>query len=120
MKQTAERIFRETLAAIDISATVERKLAPSGSTIYAGDAAIDLREFDTILAIAFGKASFAMAQGIDPRSGSRFFCGRDSCWTRCAAERTVRMGDFHGRASNPECDELCGGPSDSRSAGEMR
>ena len=32
MKQTAERIFRETLAAIDIPAAVERKLARTGST----------------------------------------------------------------------------------------
>ena len=32
MKQTAEHIFRETLAAIDIPATLERKLARIGSS----------------------------------------------------------------------------------------
>lgn len=64
MKQTAQNIFRETLAAIDIPATLERKLARSGSSIAAGDARIDLRDFNSILAIAFGKASLAMAQGL--------------------------------------------------------
>lgn len=64
MKQTAQHIFRETLAAIDIPATLERKLARSGSSIAAGDGRIDLRDFNSILAIAFGKASFAMARGL--------------------------------------------------------
>jgi glycerate 2-kinase len=64
LKQTAQRIFRETLAAIDIPATLERKLARSGSSIRAGTAAIDLREFKSIVAIAYGKASVAMAQGL--------------------------------------------------------
>jgi glycerate 2-kinase len=64
VKQTAQRIFRETLAAIDIPAAMERKLARSGSSIAAGPKArIDLRDFDSIIAIAFGKASHAMAQG---------------------------------------------------------
>jgi glycerate 2-kinase len=64
VKEIAQRAFRNTLAAIDVSAALERKLARSGSRIRAGDAAIDLREFETILAIAYGKASFAMAEGL--------------------------------------------------------
>ncbi len=64
MKSLAQRVFRETLAAIDIPATLEKTLARSGSGIRAGDATIDLREFSTILAIAYGKASFAMAEGL--------------------------------------------------------
>ena len=64
MKQTAERIFRKTLAAIDIPAAVERKLARSGSSIAAGKRRIDLRDFESIVAIAFGKASHAMARGL--------------------------------------------------------
>jgi len=64
VKEIAQRAFRNTLAAIDVSAALERKLARSGSRIRAGDATIDLREFETILAIAFGKASFAMAEGL--------------------------------------------------------
>lgn len=64
MKQTAERIYRETLAAIDIPAAVERKLARAGSTIAAGRSRIDLLNFDSMVVIAFGKASHAMARGL--------------------------------------------------------
>jgi len=64
VKQVAQRIFRETLAAIDIRAALERKMARSGSRIRAGDATVDLRDYDAILAIAFGKASVAMAEGL--------------------------------------------------------
>jgi glycerate 2-kinase len=64
VKQTVQRIFRETLAAIDIPATIERKLACNGSTIRAGNASIDLRDFRSIVAIAYGKASLTMAQGL--------------------------------------------------------
>ena len=64
MKDVAQRIFRETLAAIDISAALERKFARNGPRIRAGDANVDLRSFDKILAISFGKAAFAMADGL--------------------------------------------------------
>lgn len=64
MKQLAQRVFRETLAAIDIPATLQKTLARSGSRIRAGDATLDLREFGAILAIAYGKASLAMAEGL--------------------------------------------------------
>lgn len=64
MKKTAERIFRETLAAIDIPATIERKLNRSGASVAVGKSRINLREFDSTVAIAFGKASYAMAQGL--------------------------------------------------------
>jgi glycerate 2-kinase len=64
VKQTAQRIFHETLRAIDIRVTLERKLARHGSQIRAGKSKIDLREFERIVAIAFGKASFAMAEGL--------------------------------------------------------
>lgn len=64
LKAIAQRIFRETLAAIDIPATLRRKLARSGSRIRCGEATVDLAAFDRICAIAFGKASFAMAAGL--------------------------------------------------------
>jgi glycerate 2-kinase len=63
MKQTALRIFRETLAAIDIPATLARKLDCSNSRIHINKAEINLREFREILAIAYGKAAFALAEG---------------------------------------------------------
>ena len=64
MKQAAEHIFREILAAIDIPAAIERKLARRGSSISVARARMDLRDFDSIAAIAFGKASCAMARGL--------------------------------------------------------
>jgi glycerate 2-kinase len=80
MKAVAERIFRETLNAIDIRATLPLRLprsdcvidvsacgAASGHTRahpLAAVAAMDLRIFRTISAIAFGKAAAAMAQGL--------------------------------------------------------
>ena len=64
MKDIAQRAFRRTLASIDIPQALERSLARSGSRIQAGDAEIDLRQFDSLLAIAYGKASFAMADGL--------------------------------------------------------
>jgi hydroxypyruvate reductase len=64
VKEIAQRVFRETLAAIDIPATFEKSLARSGSRIRTGGSAIDLREFDSLLAISYGKAAFAMAEGL--------------------------------------------------------
>jgi glycerate 2-kinase len=63
-KETATRIFHEALAAIDVGAAVERALARDGPTIRAGQAAIDLRAYREIVAIAFGKASVAMAEAL--------------------------------------------------------
>ncbi|HWY27287.1 MAG TPA: glycerate-2-kinase family protein, partial [Candidatus Angelobacter sp.] len=63
MKEAAQRVFRKTLAAIDIPATLARKLDRDGSRIRAAGRIIDLREFSKIIAIAYGKASFAMAEG---------------------------------------------------------
>ncbi len=64
LKALARRIFHETLAGIDIPATLRRKLARTGSFIRCGDAAVDLSQFDRLRAVGFGKASFALASGL--------------------------------------------------------
>jgi len=64
LKQIALRIFRETLAAIDIPATMRRKLARAGSHIRVNGAMLDLAPFERICTIAVGKASVAMASGL--------------------------------------------------------
>src|SRR4029077_12512895 len=64
VNQIATRILRKTLAAIDIPATLERKLDLHGSRVRVGAAEIDLREFKELVAIAYGKAAFAMAGGL--------------------------------------------------------
>ena len=64
-KKLARQIFRDTLAGIDIPATLEQKLKPSHGAICAGELRVNLREYRDILAISIGKAAAALAQGID-------------------------------------------------------
>ena len=64
-KEIARQIFRDTLAGIDIPATLEQKLQPSNGMIHAGELRVNLREYRDILAISIGKAAIALAQGID-------------------------------------------------------
>ena len=65
LKKLAEQIFRQTLSAIDIRATLGWKLCRDGSKIdWDGEEKIDLGAFREIFAIAYGKAAFAMAEGL--------------------------------------------------------
>jgi hypothetical protein len=64
LKKSALQIFRETLAAIDIPATMRRKLSRKGSYMNAQGAILDLSSFERICAVAIGKASVAMAHGL--------------------------------------------------------
>ena len=76
MKEIAQRIFRKTLTAIDIPAVLAGKLGRDGSRIQVGESPnpliIDLRDYSEIIAIAFGKASFAMAEGLSAVLASEF------------------------------------------------
>jgi hydroxypyruvate reductase len=65
MKQIAQAIFGEALAALDIRAALDRHLARSGSVIYAGSISVDLRDYREIVAIVYGKASLAMAEALN-------------------------------------------------------
>jgi len=64
LKQAALRIFRETLAAIDIPSAMRRKLGRTGSRIFVNGTPIDLAAFERICTVAIGKASVAMARGL--------------------------------------------------------
>ena len=64
LKQSALRIFHQTLAAIDIPLAMRRKLGRSGSRIFVNGAPFDLAAFERICAISIGKASLAMARGL--------------------------------------------------------
>jgi hydroxypyruvate reductase len=64
VKQIARDIFRDTLAAIDIQAALERKLNRRGPMIELLREDLDLREFREIVAIAFGKAAYGMADAL--------------------------------------------------------
>jgi glycerate 2-kinase len=63
LKPLARSILRDTLAAIDIPATMRRKLAPAGSILRVGDAVVDLAAHRRIVAVAIGKAAVPMARG---------------------------------------------------------
>jgi glycerate 2-kinase len=64
LKQIARKIFAETLAAIDIPATMCRKLARAGTRIQCADQEINLAAYERIVAIAIGKAGYAMTSGL--------------------------------------------------------
>lgn len=64
MKSVAQEIFRQTLAALDVRAAMDRTLARRGSLISAGVATIDLSNFSEIVVVAFGKAALAMAEAL--------------------------------------------------------
>jgi hydroxypyruvate reductase len=65
LKQLARQIFRETLAAIDIPATMQRKMQRKGTVLKCGDTRIDLREFEKLRVVAIGKAAHAMVGGLE-------------------------------------------------------
>jgi glycerate 2-kinase len=64
LKQLARQIFHETLAAIDIPATMQRKLGRKGTVLGCGDAKIDLKNYEKLRVVAIGKAAHAMVEGL--------------------------------------------------------
>lgn len=64
LKQLARQIFHETLAAIDIPATMQRKLRRKGTVLVCGDAKVDLKDFEKLRVVAIGKAAHAMVDGL--------------------------------------------------------
>lgn len=64
MKERAQRIFQNTLAAIDIPQTLACKVDRRGSRIRAHKTHIDLSEYSEIVGVAFGKAAYPMARGL--------------------------------------------------------
>jgi glycerate 2-kinase len=57
-------MFHQTLAAIDIPSAMQRKLSRAGSQVSVNGTAIDLSLYPRIVAVAIGKASLAMAEGL--------------------------------------------------------
>jgi len=64
LKQLARKICHETLAAIDIPATMQRKLQRKGAVLVCGETKIDLRDFEKLRVVAIGKAAHAMVDGL--------------------------------------------------------
>src|SRR5882762_10246024 len=64
LKQLARQIFQETLATIDIPATMQRKLRRAGTRLLCDGKIFDLRQFDKLRVVAIGKAAHAMVDGL--------------------------------------------------------
>jgi hydroxypyruvate reductase len=64
LKQLARKIFHETLSAIDIPATMQRKLQRKRTVLMCGGTRIDLRDFEKLRIVATGKAAHAMVDGL--------------------------------------------------------
>src|SRR5260370_19717732 len=64
LKQLARQIFHETMAAIDIPATMRWKLQRRGTVLMCGEMRIDLRNFEKLRVVAIGKAAHAMVEGL--------------------------------------------------------
>jgi len=64
-KEIARRIFRQTLASIDIPRVMERKLLCEGSRLILPDTAIDLSQTAEVHVVAIGKAAHAMVTGLE-------------------------------------------------------
>ena len=55
LKHLARKIFSETIAAIDIPATMQRKLQRKKTLLTFGETRIDLQNFEKLRVVAFGK-----------------------------------------------------------------
>jgi glycerate 2-kinase len=64
LKQLARQIFQETLAAIDIPATMQRKLRRAGTQLRFNGTHVELRNFEKLCVVAIGKAAHAMVDGL--------------------------------------------------------
>jgi glycerate 2-kinase len=64
LKQIARRIFHETLGAIDIPLIMQQKLTLDGTRLQCRDARIDLGAFEKVRAVAIGKATHALLDGL--------------------------------------------------------
>src|SRR5258708_35380740 len=64
LKHLARQIFHETLAAIDLPATMQRKLQRKGTLLVCGETRIDLRNFEKLRVVAIGKAAHGMEEGL--------------------------------------------------------
>ena len=64
LKELARRIFHETLAAIDIPATMQRKLRREGTRLHCNGNVFDLRNFEKLRVVTIGKAAHAMVEGL--------------------------------------------------------
>ena len=64
LKQIAREMFRDALAAIDVPDAMRQKLVRTDSRLTAGEIRLDLAVYNSIRAVAIGKAAVPMARGL--------------------------------------------------------
>lgn len=64
LKKLARRIFQETLGAIDIPTTMQRKLRRKGTILDCNGKSFNLRDFEKLRVVAMGKAAHTMVDGL--------------------------------------------------------
>jgi glycerate 2-kinase len=64
LKYIALDIFRDALAAVDISGAMRQRLVRDGPLLTAGETTLDLAAYSSVRAVAIGKASVAMSRGL--------------------------------------------------------
>jgi glycerate 2-kinase len=72
LKQLARRIFQETISAIDIPETMQRKLRREGAVLCLNNAEVNFRAFKSVRVIAIGKAAHAMVEGLTSLLGHEY------------------------------------------------
>lgn len=72
LKQRARSIFEQTLGGISIPETMRRKLRREDSRIRCGNVVVNLRDFQTLRVVAYGKATHAMLEGLAAVLGPQF------------------------------------------------
>jgi glycerate 2-kinase len=101
LKKLALQIFHQTLAAIDIPATMRRKLPREGSVLRLENACVDLRAFRTLRVIAIGKAAHAMVDGLADLLGPEFPFSGIVCAPAPPGRILSGMRFFHGGHPTP-------------------
>ncbi len=75
MRAQADRVMKAALAAVDPAAAIRRQVRREGDTLFVGQRAYRLADYDRILVVGGGKAGSAMAAAVEDILGQRVTAG---------------------------------------------
>jgi glycerate 2-kinase len=75
LEKAARAIFFETLSAVDLQASIRRRVRLDGEWLWFDERAIDLGHFSEVILIGLGKASLQMGEAIESLLGNRLTRG---------------------------------------------
>jgi len=97
----AENIYKAALASVDPARLVESHVSREGSRISAGGETYDLKDYEKVFMVAFGKSAFPMARSLAKILGGRLTKG---IVISPGADRFPSAGVTFVRASHPSPD----------------